>query len=33
MSTDIGDEGVDGLQVDSRIIGLIYTAKINSKRR
>ncbi|KAK3543926.1 hypothetical protein QTP70_031835 [Hemibagrus guttatus] len=33
MSTEIGEEGVDGLQVDSRIIGLIYTAKMNSKRR
>ncbi|XP_062861401.1 RING finger protein 17 isoform X2 [Trichomycterus rosablanca] len=32
MSTDIGEEGVNGLQVDSRIIGLIYTAKMNSKR-
>ncbi|KAM9486561.1 RING finger protein 17 isoform 2-T2 [Clarias gariepinus] len=33
MSTELGEEEVDGLQVDSRIIGLIYTAKINSKKR
>ncbi|KAF7709854.1 hypothetical protein HF521_016704 [Silurus meridionalis] len=33
MSSEIGEEGVDGLQVDSRIVGLIYTSKMNSKRR
>ncbi|XP_017324761.1 RING finger protein 17 isoform X1 [Ictalurus punctatus] len=33
MRTEIGEEGVNGLQVDSRIIGLIYTAKMNSKKR
>ncbi|KAF4086779.1 hypothetical protein AMELA_G00088320 [Ameiurus melas] len=32
MITEIGEEGVNGLQVDSRIIGLIYTAKMNSKK-
>ncbi|XP_035378869.1 RING finger protein 17 [Electrophorus electricus] len=32
MGTKVDEEGVDGLQVDSRIIGLIYTAKMNSKR-
>ncbi|XP_036430958.1 RING finger protein 17 [Colossoma macropomum] len=33
MGTNVGEEGVDGLQVDSRIIGLIYTAKMNTKKR
>ncbi|KAK2850477.1 hypothetical protein Q7C36_009260 [Tachysurus vachellii] len=33
INTDIGEEGVDGLQVDSRIIGLMYTTKMNSKRK
>ncbi|KAI4883302.1 hypothetical protein NFI96_024399 [Prochilodus magdalenae] len=33
METNVGEEGVDGLQVDSRIIGLIYTAKMNTKKR
>ncbi len=31
MDTRI-DEGVDGLEVDSRIIGLIYTARMNTKK-
>ncbi|KAG9271211.1 RING finger protein 17 [Astyanax mexicanus] len=33
MVTNVGEEGVDGLQVDSRIIGLIYTARMNTKKR
>ncbi|KAI2660677.1 RING finger protein 17 [Labeo rohita] len=32
MDTGIGMEGVDGLEVDSRIIGLIYTARMNTKK-
>ncbi|XP_067300010.1 RING finger protein 17 isoform X2 [Pseudorasbora parva] len=32
METLIGEEGVDGLEVDSRIIGLIYTARMNAKK-
>lgn len=32
MDTLIGEEGVDGLEVDSRIIGLIYTARMNTKK-
>uniref|UniRef100_W5KUQ3 Ring finger protein 17 n=1 Tax=Astyanax mexicanus TaxID=7994 RepID=W5KUQ3_ASTMX len=33
MVTNVGEEGVDGLQVDSRIIGLIYTARMNTKKQ
>ncbi|XP_072541367.1 RING finger protein 17 [Salminus brasiliensis] len=33
MVTNVGEDGVDGLQVDSRIVGLIYTAKMNTKKR
>uniref|UniRef100_A0A8C1DMD7 Ring finger protein 17 n=1 Tax=Cyprinus carpio carpio TaxID=630221 RepID=A0A8C1DMD7_CYPCA len=32
MDTRIGEEGVDGLELDSRIIGLIYTAQMNTKK-
>ncbi|XP_030642398.1 RING finger protein 17 [Chanos chanos] len=33
METTVGEDGVEGLQVDSRIIGLIYTTKMNIKKR
>ncbi|XP_066515658.1 RING finger protein 17-like isoform X2 [Hoplias malabaricus] len=32
MCTNVGEEGVDMLQVDSRIIGLLYTTKMNTKK-
>ncbi|XP_021334643.1 RING finger protein 17 isoform X1 [Danio rerio] len=32
MDTRTSEEGVDGLEVDSRIIGLIYTARMNTKK-
>ncbi|XP_052004314.1 RING finger protein 17 [Xyrauchen texanus] len=32
MDTSVGEEGVDGLEVDSRIIGLIYTTRMNAKK-
>ncbi|XP_012993452.1 RING finger protein 17 isoform X2 [Esox lucius] len=33
VESTLPEGGVDGLEVDSRIIGLIYTAKINNKKR
>ncbi|XP_076857432.1 RING finger protein 17 isoform X2 [Brachyhypopomus gauderio] len=31
LDTKLGEEGMDGLQVDSRIVGLIYTSKMNKR--
>ncbi|XP_056611045.1 RING finger protein 17 isoform X1 [Triplophysa dalaica] len=32
IETSLGEDGVDGLEVDSRIVGLIYTARMNTKK-
>lgn len=32
IDTNLGEDGVDGLEVDSRIVGLIYTARMNTKK-
>ncbi|XP_055070435.2 RING finger protein 17 isoform X1 [Misgurnus anguillicaudatus] len=33
VNTTVGEDGFDGLEVDSKIVGLVYTARMNAKKR
>ena len=33
VESDLPEQGVGGMEVDCRVVGLIYTARINKKKR